>query len=335
MSNKILITGGAGYIGSHVAKLFLEKRFEVVSFDNLSHGFKQPLEILKKYGKLTIIKGDLRNKKSIQKVFSENNITVVAHFAALCSVNESMEQPEMYFENNVIGSFNLFEAMRKASVKNIIFSSTCATYGEAEYLPMDEKHPQNPANPYGESKMLTEKMLRWYGSLHDFKYVIFRYFNVCGADTNGEIGDSKKPSSLLLQNAARGAMGIEPFSYTCQKVDTPDESPIRDYIDVEDLADAHYLACEYLQKNNNKSAVFNLGNGAGWSVKEIVSKIEQVFGKKIDKKNGKARKGEYAKVYADSSKAFKILKWKPKKSMEDSILSLRKWYEKHPRGYDK
>lgn len=334
MSNKILITGGAGYIGSHAVKLFLEKRFEVISFDNFSRGFKQPLEILKKYGRLKIIKGDLRNKKNIKKVFSENNINTVIHFAALCSVNESMEQPEMYFENNVVGSLHLFEAMREAGVKNIIFSSTCATYGEAEYLPMDEKHPQNPANPYGESKMLTERMLRWYGSLHNFKYVMFRYFNVCGAETKGEIGDSKKPSSLLLQNAVRGAMEIEPFSYTCQKVDTPDNSPIRDYVDVEDLAHAHYLAHEYLQKTGHKSDILNLGNGAGWSVKEIVSKVEQVFGKKIDKKNGEARKGEYAKVYADPSKAFKILNWKPKKSMEESILSLKKWYEKHPRGYD-
>lgn len=334
MSNKILITGGAGYIGSHAVKLFLEKRFEVISFDNLFRGFKQPLEILKKYGKLKIIKGDLRNKKDIQKVFSEDNINAVAHFAALCSVNESMEQPGLYFENNVAGSLNLFEAMREAKVKNIIFSSTCATYGETEYLPVDEKHPQNPANPYGESKMLTERILRWYGDLHNFKYVIFRYFNVCGADTAGEIGDSKKPSSLLAQNAVRGAMGIEPFFYTCQKVDTPDKSPIRDYIDVEDLVNAHYLAYEYLQKNGNKSEVFNIGNGAGWSVKEIVSKVEQVFGKKINKKKSKARSGEYAKIYADPSKSFKVLKWKPQKSIEDSILSLKKWYEKHPNGYE-
>lgn len=172
MTNKILITGGAGYIGSHAVKLFLEKGLEVVSFDNLSRGFSEPMEILKKYGKLESVKGDLRNKEDISKVFKENKIDAVAHFAALCSVNESMEQPELYFENNVLGSLNLFEAMREAGVKNIIFSSTCATYGETEYLPVDEKHPQNPANPYGESKLLTERMLRWYGSLHNFKYAI-------------------------------------------------------------------------------------------------------------------------------------------------------------------
>lgn len=333
MTKKILITGGAGYIGSHAIKLFLEREFEVISFDNLSRGFKKPLDILKKFGKLKIVKGDLRNKKDIQKVFSNNKIDAVIHFASLCSVNESMEKPELYFENNVIGSMNLFEAMREAGVKNIIFSSTCATYGETKYLPVDENHPQNPANPYGESKMLTERILRWYGDLHDFKYIIFRYFNVCGANIDGIIGDSKKPSSLLAQNAVRGAMGIEPFFYTCPKVDTPDGTPIRDYIDVEDLVGAHYLAYEYLSKIDGGGEVFNLGNGTGWSVKEIVSKVEKEFNKKIIKKKGKARKGEYVKIYSDPSKAFKMLRWKPKKSIEKSILSLRRWYEKHPHGY--
>jgi len=333
MSKKILITGGAGYIGSHAVKLFLKNQFEVVSFDNLSRGFQEPLNILKRYGKLKIIKGDLRNKKDIQKVFEKNNIDAVMHFAALCSVNESIEQPEVYFENNTVGSLNLFEAMRKAGVKKIIFSSTCATYGETKYLPVDEKHPQNPTSPYGEAKFLTERMLRWYGNLHNFKYVIFRYFNVCGADTEGEIGDSKKPSSLLVQNSVRGAMEIEPFFYTCQKVDTPDKSPIRDYIDVEDLVNAHLVAYEYLQKHRNQSEIFNLGNGTGWSVKEIVSKVEKEFGIKMEKRNSEPRKGEDAKICADTSKVLKILKWKPAKSMEDSIMSLKKWYEKHPNGY--
>lgn len=333
MIKKILVTGGAGYIGSHAVKFFLERQFEVISFDNFSRGYKEPLEILKKSGKLKVVKGDLRNKKNIQKVFSENKIDTVIHFAALCSVNESIEKPELYFENNVLGSLNLFEEMRGAGVKKVIFSSTCATYGETEYLPVDEKHPQNPASPYGESKLLTERMLRWYGNLHGFKYAILRYFNVCGADTDGVIGDSKKPSSLLVQNAVRGAMGIAPFFYTCQKVDTPDKSPIRDYIDVEDLASAHYLAYEYLQKIDSRSEIFNLGNGTGWSVKEIVSKVEEEFGKKMSKQNGEVRKGEDAKIYANPSKAFKMLKWKPKKNIKDSILSLRKWYEKYPNGY--
>ena len=328
----ILITGGAGYIGSHAVKLFLEKGHKVIVFDNLSRGWREPMEILKKIGPLEFIKGDLREKKDVEKVFKGRKIAAVLHFAALCSVNESMEQPELYFENNVLGSLNLFEAMRKAGVKNIIFSSTCATYGETKYLPVDEKHPQEPANPYGESKLLTEKMLRWFGALHGFRYVILRYFNVCGAASDGSIGDSKKPSLLLMQNAVRGAMGIEPFFYTCPAVKTPDKTPIRDYIDVEDLAEAHFLAFEHLNRQG-KSQILNLGNGRGFSVKEIVSQVEKSFGVKMPKKKAPARKGEYAEIFADSRKAQKILKWKPKKSLSESIESLKKWYENRPLGH--
>lgn len=329
---KILITGGAGFIGSHAVKLFLEKGFEVVVFDNLSKGYLEPIRILEKIGPVEFVRGDLRNKKDIEKVFSKYKISAVLHFAALCSVDESMEQPELYFENNVMGSLNLLETMRKAGVKNIIFSSTCAVYGEAEYLPVDENHPQNPSNPYGESKAMIEKMLKWYGKIHGFKYVILRYFNVCGSDSNGLIGDSKKPSSLLVQNAVRGAMEIESFFYTCPAVKTPDKTPIRDYIDVEDLAEAHFLALKYLEKNK-PSQVFNLGNGKGFSVKEIVSEVEKVFRIKIKKKKSPARKGEYAEIFANPEKAMKTLKWKPRKSLRDSIESLRKWYERKPHGY--
>lgn len=330
----ILITGGAGYIGSHAVKLFLEKGYEVIIFDNLSRGWCESMEILKKIGPLDFVKGDLCEKKDIEKVFKGRKIAAVLHFAALCSVDESMKQPELYFENNVLGSFNLLEAMRKAGVENIIFSSTCATYGETKYLPVEENHPQEPTNPYGESKLLTEKILRWYGELHGFKYAILRYFNVCGAASDGSIGDSKKPSLLLAQNAVRGAMGIEPFFYTCPVVKTPDKTPIRDYIDVEDLVEAHFLAFEYLNRKE-KSQILNLGNGRGFSVKEIVSQVEKSFDIKMPKKKSPARKGEYAEIYADPRKAQKILKWKSKKSLKDSIESLRKWYENRPLGYKK
>ncbi len=332
--SKILITGGAGYIGSHAARLFLEKGLGVVIFDNLSRGYREPIDILKKIGHLEFVKGDLRKKEDIESVFKKHKISAVLHFAALCSVNESMEQPELYFENNVSGSLNLLEAMRKAGVKKIIFSSTCAIYGETKYLPVDEKHPQDPASPYGESKLITEKILRWFGELHNFQYVILRYFNVCGAASDGLIGDSKKPSLLLVQNAVRGAMGIEPFFYTCPAVKTPDKTPIRDYIDVEDLAEAHFLALEHLQKGGSNK-ILNLGNGRGFSVKEIVSEVERAFGIKMKKKKAKARKGEYAEIFADPRKARRILNWKPEKSLRDSITSLKKWYENKPNGYEK
>ncbi len=337
MPNKkptILVTGGAGYIGSHAVKLFLERGFKVVVFDNLLHGYREVLEILQKLGPLEFVKGDLRKKSDIEKVFAKYEIEAVLHFAALCSVNESMEQPELYFENNVLGSFNLLEAMRKANVKKIIFSSTCATYGETKYLPVDELHPQDPANPYGESKMLVERMLKWYGELHNFKYVILRYFNVCGAASDGTIGDSKKPSLLLMQNAVRGAMNIEPFFYTCPTVKTPDKTPIRDYIDVEDLVEAHFFALDYL-KHGGQNQILNLGNGRGFSVKEIVSEVEKVFGIKMKKQKAPARKGEYAEIFANPKKAQRVLRWKAKKTLRDSIESLRKWYERRPEGYRK
>lgn len=329
----IFITGGAGYIGSHAVKLFLENGYGVTVFDNLSRGYKQAVEELSKYGQLEFVKGDLKSKKDLVNAFDGKNFEAVIHFAALCLVNESMQEPEIYFENNVLGSLNLLEVMKKNEIKNIVFSSTCATYGDTQYLPVDEGHPQNPSNPYGESKFIVERMMNWFGTIYGMKYVILRYFNVCGADKSGNIGDSKKPSQLLMQNAVRGAMGIEPFFLTCGKVDTPDETPIRDYIDVSDLADAHLLAYKYLE-NGGESDVFNLGNGAGYSVLEIINKVEEIFGVELPRKQGDVRKGEYAKIYADSSKANKILGWEPNRSLEDSVLALKNWYSKHPNGYE-
>jgi len=331
---KILITGGAGYIGSHATKLFLEKGYEVVVFDNLFRGFSEPLKILKPLGKLEFVKGDLRNKKDLEKVFQKHKFEAVVHFGALCLVYESIEKPELYFENNVFGTLNLLEAMNKAGVKKIIFSSTGAIYAGDSDLAISEEEPENPPNPYGESKLMAEKIIRWFGKLHNFQYVIFRYFNVCGADKNGLIGDSKKPSQLLMQNAVRGAMGIEKFAFTCPKVATPDGTPIRDYIDVEDLAEAHFKAFKHLERGG-KSEIFNLGNGKGYSVKEIVKEVEKVFGKPIQKGNGKTRQGEQAKIFSNPKKVQKILGWKSKKTLEDSIRSLEKWYSRFPRGYKK
>ena len=335
MRRTVLITGGAGYIGSHAVKHFAEKGFEVIIFDNLSRGYEDAVAATQKFGNVRLIKGDLRNREDIREVFKGNNISSVLHFAALCLVNESMEQPELYFENNAFGSLNLFEAMREHDVRNIVFSSTCAVYGETAYLPVDESHPTDPTNPYGESKLLTERKLRWYGDIHGFRYAILRYFNVCGASSDGSIGDSKRPSQLLMQNAVRGAMGIEPFEYTCPVVDTPDGTPIRDYINVEDLVDAHFDAYRYLQEGG-MSDVFNLGTGTGNSVREIVSKVEEAFGVRIpEKKSNTPRKGEYAKIFAEPAKARRVLGWEPKRTLHDSVTSLGTWYKSFPNGYEK
>jgi len=329
----ILITGGAGYIGSHAVKLFIEKGYKVVVVDNLFRGYKQAIEILGKYGDLDFIQADLKNKSEIDQVFETHKIDAVLHFAALCLVNESMEKPEMYFENNILGSLNLLETMRTHNVNKLIFSSTCAVYGEAQYLPIDEQHPLNPTNPYGESKLAVEKIIKWYGIAHNMKYAILRYFNVCGADDTSEIGDSKKPSQLLLQNAVRGALNIEPFYLTCPKVDTPDGTPIRDYIDVNDLVEAHYLALKYIE-DTNSSDIFNIGNGKGYSVKEIVKSVEKILNVSIKENHAEARKGEYAKVYANNTKAVEKLGWTPKRELTNSVQNLKSWYIKFPKGYD-
>lgn len=332
----ILITGGAGFIGSHAVRLLLDSGEKVAVIDNLYRGYKQVIEVLQeKYGKdnLHFFKADLKNYEEIDRIISEIKPEAVMHFAALCLVNESMEKPEEYFENNFGGTLNLLKSMSQNGVKYLVFSSTCAVYGESQYLPVDEKHPLNPVNPYGESKLLSEKMIRWMGQIKGFKYIIMRYFNVSGSSFDGLIGDSKKPSQLLMQCAVRGALGIEPFRLTCPKVNTPDGTPIRDYIDVEDLVAAHYSGLQYL-RNGGQSDIFNLGTGKGNSVLEIVNEVKTNTGVEFPITSGEARKGEYAEIYANNQKAKTVLKWTPKKSLADGVNSLVKWYKKHPNGWE-
>lgn len=329
---EVLITGGAGYVGSHAALFFLKKGYKVVVLDNLSTGFQGAAEVLKKYGNLEFYQTDLRDFPKVKQVFLGHKYECIFHFAALASVFDCMTKPHDYFSVNVQGSLNLFEAAKLNKVKNIVVSSTCAVFGESRYLPMDEKHPNNPTSPYGESKLMMEKILRWFGKIFGLNYVIFRYYNVCGADKDGAIGDSQDPSTHLMQNAIRGALGIEPFKITCPEVKTPDKTPIRDYVDINDLIDAHYLAYKYLKKGG-QSEDFNLGRGKGFSVKEIVAAVEKIMKVKIPLSQGDPRPGEYAKVYTSYKKAHKLLDWNPYRTMEDSVESLKKWYTLHPHGF--
>lgn len=332
---KVLVTGGAGYIGSHAVKLLLENKIPVVVIDNLYRGYRQPIELLqKKFGpeNLKFYQADLKDLDLINQIFKKQSPQAVMHFAALCLVNESVEKPEKYFENNVHGSLNLLKAMVESKVDNLVFSSTCAVYGESRYLPVDEKHPLSPVNPYGESKLAAERTIQWFGNTYGLNYIILRYFNVSGAASDGSIGDSKKPSQLLIQNAVRSALGIEPFKLTCPRVKTKDNTPIRDYINVEDLAEAHLVALNYLRRSN-KSDVFNLGTGKGYSVLEIIDQVQKIIGKKFSLKKGKTCQGEYAQIYADIRKAKKILGWQPKRTLKDTVLSLVKWYQNHPHGW--
>jgi len=333
---KVLITGCAGYIGSIAADLFLKSKYQVVGIDNFQTGYKKPVEFLEnKFGKdnFKFYETDLKN--DLSTIFNkEKGIEAVVHYAASCLVDESVRLPGKYFFNNVAVTSNLLAAMDKFNINNIIFSSTCAVYGEAEYYPIDEKHPLKPTSPYGASKNMAEEVIQWYGKLKKFNYMILRYFNVCGATDDGTIGDSKKPSTLLVQNAVRGALGIEKFYLTCPEVDTPDKTPIRDYIDVVDLNEAHLKALEYLI-SSKKSGIINLGTGTGYSVLDVVNQVKKLTGKDIPIEKANTRLGDDAKKIANIELANKILGWQPKRTINDSVKSLLIWYKSHPNGWER
>jgi len=331
---KILITGSAGYIGSIAADLFLKKGYQVIGVDNLATGYREPMDFLQtKYNnKFKFYESDLNN--DLSPIFEkEKEISIVIHYAASCVVDESMKNPGKYFSNNVGGTTNLLTTMEKFDINKIIFSSTCAVYGEEKYTPIDEKHPLNPSGPYGASKKMSEEVIQWFNKLKNFQYIILRYFNVCGASDDGIVGDSKKPSTLLVQNAVRGALGIEKFYVTCPEVDTHDKTPIRDYINVVDLNEAHLMAMEYILKSG-KSEVINLGTGTGNSVLEIVNQVKKLTGKDIILEKANIRQGDDAKKIADIKKAKEILGWVPKRTLEDSVKSLLIWYKNYPQGWE-
>lgn len=335
MKNTILVTGAGGYIGSVATYVFLQKGYKIIAVDNFSTGYRQPLEELqKKFGNETLKVYETDIKK-ISSVFEkERHIDAVVHYAASCLVDESVKNPYKYFDNNVAGTNCLLKAMIDARVLNLVFSSTCAVYGEAQYMPIDEKHPLHPSQPYGASKQMVEELIQWYSSLKKLNYVILRYFNVCGATDDGLIGDSKKPSSLLMQNAVRGALGIEPFALTCPEVDTPDKTPIRDYVNVVDLNEAHLKALEYLMSGKG-SEIINLGTGSGNSVLEIINQVKKITGAAFEVGKAEPREGDDAKKIANIGKANQVLGWTPRRSIADSVQSLVTWYKIHPHGWDK
>lgn len=335
MKTKILVTGAGGYIGSVAAYLYLQKGLEVVAVDSFETGFRGPLDTLtEKFGsdQLRIYEANISEIETVLE--KEKDIQAVVHYAASCSVDESMKKPEKYFTNDTANANALLVALMKHGIKNVIFSSTCAVYGDAQYVPIDESHPTNPANPYGASKRMLEQMMEWYGKLGKLNYVILRYFNVCGASDDGFIGDAKKPSVHLMQNAVRGALGLEPFFLTCGKFDTPDGTPIRDYVNVVDLNEAHYAAIQYLL-DGGKSEIINLGTGNGNSVLEIVQKVQDLTGAKFNLQTTTAREGEYATMIAQIDKARSVLKWNPTHTLEDSVKSLVTWYKAHPNGWER
>ncbi len=323
----ILITGAAGYIGSHCALNFIENNLDdIVIFDNLSTGHIETVEQLQKVApKIKFIKGDLRNKNEIENLFKKFKIDFVIHFAALSQVGESVVNPVLYYSNNVIGTINLLNSMVENNVLKIVFSSTAATYGEPKYTPIDENHPQNPINPYGSSKLMIEKIMDDYDKAYNLKSIRLRYFNVIGADEKARIGEWHNPETHLVPNILKSAFkkGDE-FKIFGDDYDTKDGTCIRDYVDVVDLANAHRLAYEYLNKNN-KTDVFNLGTQEGQSVKEIFNISQEVLNKKIDYKIVQKREGDPKILLANSSKAKEILKWQPQKTTFDSIKNAFEW----------
>lgn len=321
----ILVTGGAGYIGSHTVINLLNAGYDIVIFDNLETGHIETVETLKKLGNVVFEKGDLRNIQDIDKVFEKHNIDAVVHFAAFSLVGESVTNPAKYYRNNTFGTLNLLESMVNHNVKKIVFSSTCATYGEPEYTPIDENHPQNPINPYGASKLMIERMMKDFDDAYGLKSIKLRYFNVAGCDELTRVGEWHDPETHLIPNILKSTFqGGKSFKIFGDDYETPDGTCIRDYVNVEDLAEAHRLALEYLL-TENKSDVFNLGTEKGDSVKKIFDVCEKVLDKKIPVEVVEKRPGDPAMLFANAAKAKKILNWIPNKTIEDSVDSAYKW----------
>jgi len=324
-NNKILVTGGAGYIGSHTIINLLNDNKEIVIFDNLENGHIETVRTLQQVGNVEFIKGDLRNLEDVEQVFEKYNIDAVVHFAAFALVGESVENPSKYYRNNVYGTLNLLDSMVKYGCKKIVFSSSCATYGNPNYVPVDEKHPQNPVSPYGTSKLMVEQILKDYDTAYGLKSIKLRYFNVAGCDAETRIGEWHEPETHLVPNILKSTFNDkQTFKIFGDDYNTPDGTCIRDYVNVEDLAEAHRLALIYLDKEN-KSDVFNIGTEHGDSVKNIFDVSEKVIGKKIDVEVIERRAGDAEALYANSQKAQTTLGWKPQRTIEDSISSAYKW----------
>ena len=320
----ILVTGGAGYIGSHLVITLLGKGESVVVFDSLELGHTETIETLKKYGNLKFVKGNLKNLDDIRGAFMINkDIEAVVHFAAYSQVAESVKNPQKYYYNNVYGTLNLLNAMLEFGVKKIVFSSTAATYGEPVYTPIDEKHPQNPINPYGASKLMVERIMDDYDKAYSLKSVRLRYFNVAGADSESRIGEWHEPETHLIPNVLK-ATADKSFKMFGTDYDTVDGTCVRDYINVEDLADAHIKALDYL-KNGGETNYFNLGTKSGNSVKEVFAVCEKVKGTSIPLEICPRRDGDPATLVADNSKAKEILDWTPENNLEYSVKTAYEW----------
>lgn len=311
---RVLVTGGAGYIGSHTAKALARAGHQPLVLDNLSAGHRWAVQ----WGPL--IEGDLADTELVRRTLEENHVEAVMHFAASLLVGESVREPRKYFWNNVVNTLRLLDAMRDTGVKAMVFSSSAATYGEPEKTPIPEAHPTRPINPYGETKLAMERTLFWYGVAYGLRWVALRYFNAAGADPDGELGEEHDPEThlipLVIQAALGRRAGVEIYG---TDYPTPDGTAIRDYLHITDLAEAHLLALQYLAAGGESMAM-NLGTGKGNSVREVVAAVGRVSPAPVPVREGPRRAGDPPVLVADPSRAFQVLKWRPKHAKLDEIV---------------
>ena len=320
---EILVTGGAGYIGSHAVKALAESGYTPIVLDNLSQGHREFVR------QCVFYQGELGDTALLKKIFTRHDIEAVMHFAALAQVGESVSEPAKYYENNVIQTFRFLREMVKHDVNNFIFSSTCAVYGIPEKIPIPEEHLRAPANPYGKTKLAVEHMLEDFNRAYNIKYVSLRYFNAAGADYRAGIGEDHSPETHLIPIVLDAAMGrrknVNVFG---TDYPTRDGTCIRDYIHVADISEAHLSALRYLEEGGD-SDVFNLGIGEGFSVREVIDAAEEVTGKKINVSEAPRREGDPPVLIADSTRAINVLRWKPEySSLEDIISSAWEWHKR-------
>lgn len=323
----ILVTGGAGYIGSSVVEDLENKGEKVVVLDNLVYGHREAVS-----DRSVFYEGDIGDKTLVERILDENEIDACMHFSAYAYVGESVEQPQKYYENNFVQTLKLLEVLIAKNVKKFIFSSTCATFGEPQYVPIDENHPQNPVNPYGWSKFMVERVLADYDKAYDLKFVALRYFNACGATE--KCGEHHDPETHLIPLVLFTAQGLrDSISVFGDDYPTPDGTAIRDYIHISDLSQAHLLALEHLRKGGDSDFI-NLGNGTGFSVMEVIEAARRVTGKEIKAVVAPRRAGDPSRLVANSAKAREVLGWNPQfPEIEKIIADAWKWHEAHPRGY--
>jgi UDP-glucose 4-epimerase len=324
---KVLVTGGAGYIGSHAVQTLAKSGHIPVVLDTLEYGTRAAV------GDATLIVGNMGDRELVERVLRDEQIDAVMHFAAYKAPGESMEQPGRYFQNNVCGTLGLLEAMQTTGVKRLVFSSTCAVYGTPTELPVSERNTINPESPYGESKALAERLLKWFDTCHNLRYVSLRYFNAGGAAFDGSIGEDWSLTLNLVPLVMKAALGRVPTVRVFgTDYPTPDGTAIRDYIHVVDLVEAHVKALEFLQRED-RSEIFNLGTGKGSSVKEVVDEAKKVSGIDFPVEYTGRRPGDPVAIWADNSKARQLLDWEPKYGLHEIVQTAWAWHSSHPDGY--